>query len=169
MNINYQIFNTPHGALKLAAYDDTLVMCDWYDRKKRDTIDNRLQKKLKAIFVKKDTDALALTRQQLSEYFKANRLKFELPLNLIGTNFQQKVWQGLSRISFGQTLSYQQLAAQLSMPNAARAVANANAANALSIIIPCHRVINANGALGGYAGGLLAKESLLAHELKIKP
>jgi len=168
MKINYQIFNSPHGTLKLASYDDKLVMCDWYDRKKRDAIDNRLQKKLKTTFVKKDTDTLALTRQQLSEYFKINRLKFELPLNLIGTDFQQKVWQGLSRIPFGQTLSYRQLAAQLSMPSATRAVANANAANALSIIIPCHRVINTNGALGGYAGGLLTKESLLAHELKIK-
>jgi len=168
MKINYQIYNTPHGELKLASYDSKLIMCDWHFRKKRDTIDQRLQKNLKESFQKNDDETLALTRQQLNEYFTADRLIFELPLALIGTEFQKKVWQGLMTIPFGETLSYRQLATQLSKPNATRAVANANAANALSIIIPCHRVINTNGALGGYAGGLSTKKSLLHFEHKTK-
>lgn len=101
---------------------------------------------------------------QLNEYFQGLRSEFELPLNPEGTNFQMKVWGGLSAIPYGHTQSYKELATSISNSKASRAVGGANGKNPLSIIIPCHRVISSDGTLGGYAGGLKAKEWLLRLE-----
>ncbi|MES2995265.1 MAG: methylated-DNA--[protein]-cysteine S-methyltransferase [Verrucomicrobiota bacterium] len=105
--------------------------------------------------------------RQLDEYFTGNRRTFDVALALAGTPFQQRVWQALREIPYGQTLSYAALAARLGQPTAVRAVANANARNRIAIIIPCHRVIGANGSLTGYAGGLAAKEALLKLEVPL--
>lgn len=102
--------------------------------------------------------------RQLAEYFAGERLRFELPLAPIGTEFQQRVWQQLLAIEFGNTRSYGQLAIQLGNPKAVRAVGLANGRNPISIIVPCHRVVGSNGALTGYAGGLPVKQWLLTHE-----
>ncbi len=102
--------------------------------------------------------------QQLREYFEGTRTEFQLKLNPVGTEFQQKVWCALLQIPYGKTLSYQQLTQQLGDPKAIRAVAAANGKNPLWIIIPCHRVIGSNGDLTGYAGGLWRKKWLLTHE-----
>ncbi len=102
--------------------------------------------------------------QQIQEYFSGNRTTFQFKTHLIGTPFQQQVWQALQKIPYGKTISYLQLAKQIGNPKAIRAVANANAKNKLWIVVPCHRVIGSNGSLTGYAGGLHRKKWLLEHE-----
>ena len=107
---------------------------------------------------------LQFAEAQLAEYFAGTRDAFDLPLNAVGTAFQQRVWNALSTIPFGQTWDYAQLAHAIGQPIAARAVGMANGRNPLSIVVPCHRVIGKNGTLTGYAGGLSRKEWLLKHE-----
>lgn len=101
---------------------------------------------------------------QLGEYFGSGRRVFDVPLVPAGTPFQQEVWRALTRIEFGATTSYGALAVGIGRPRAVRAVGAANGANPIPIIVPCHRVIGANGALTGFAGGLPLKEMLLGHE-----
>ncbi|WP_017430921.1 methylated-DNA--[protein]-cysteine S-methyltransferase [Vreelandella jeotgali] len=103
-------------------------------------------------------------RTQLAEYFAGTRQAFDLPLAPAGTTFQQTVWKALGDIPFGETRGYGDIAAQLGKPTAARAIGMASGRNPLAIIVPCHRVIGANGRLTGYAGGLERKQWLLAHE-----
>ena len=102
--------------------------------------------------------------QQLEAYAAGERTPFEVPIRLRGTAFEQRVWAALQRIPFGQTRSYGQLATELGDPNLSRAVGRANGANPISILVPCHRVIGADGTLTGYAGGLSTKERLLRLE-----
>ena len=109
---------------------------------------------------------LAKVNQELDLYFKGKLERFSIPLELQGTKFQIKAWQALLKIPFGNIISYASQAKMLNKPTAFRAVANANSLNKLSIIVPCHRVIATNGALGGYAGGIERKEYLLDLELK---
>ena len=111
-----------------------------------------------------ETDLLQETLRQLAEYFSGTRREFTLPLAPRGTAFQMKVWSALSAIPYGQTRNYRDIALQIESPNAVRAVGGANHHNPISIIIPCHRVIGANGSLTGYGGGLDKKEALLALE-----
>jgi methylated-DNA-[protein]-cysteine S-methyltransferase len=102
--------------------------------------------------------------RQLEEYFAGKRRDFDLPLNLDGTEFQQRVWRALTEIPYGETRSYGELAKRIGNPNASRAVGLANGRNPVSIVVPCHRVIGADGSLTGYGGGLPRKQWLLAHE-----
>lgn len=111
-----------------------------------------------------DLDILVQTQQQLAEYFAHQRQRFDLPLNPHGTEFQQRVWQHLHEIPFGETISYGTLAQRLGQPNASRAVGAANGRNPISIVVPCHRVVASNGKLTGYAGGVDRKLWLLQHE-----
>ena len=113
------------------------------------------------------TSAVAETAvAQLGEFFAGERVDFSMPLDLRGTDFQRMVWQSLTEIPFGETVSYAEQAATLGRPTAVRAVASANGKNPVSIVVPCHRVIGSNGKLTGYAGGLDAKQWLLQHETK---
>jgi methylated-DNA-[protein]-cysteine S-methyltransferase len=114
----------------------------------------------------RNTPVLDATRVQLDEYFAGTRRDFELPLAPRGTGFQQIVWRALTTIKYGETWSYGQLARAIGRPAASRAVGAANGRNPLAIIVPCHRVIGANGTLTGYGGGLPAKKWLLQHEQK---
>ncbi len=107
---------------------------------------------------------LDTTQLQLAEYFKGKRKTFNIPVDVQGTEFQQKVWQELSKIPFGQTLSYRDVARRIKNPNAVRAVGSANGKNPICIIVPCHRVIAADGTIGGYGGGIPIKQKLLALE-----
>jgi methylated-DNA-[protein]-cysteine S-methyltransferase len=113
-----------------------------------------------------DPDARPFTAviSQLTEYFDGTRTEFDLPLALNGTPFQQTVWAALRQIPYGETESYGELAARIGRPSAARAVGLANGKNPIGIIVPCHRVIGANGSLVGYGGGITRKQSLLAFE-----
>lgn len=108
--------------------------------------------------------ALADAVQQLREYFSGKRTDFDLPLAPEGTAFQKSVWRTLSEIPYGQTISYIELAKRIGKPNASRAVGQANGRNPLPIVIPCHRVIAADGSLGGFGGGLPTKVKLLELE-----
>ncbi len=102
--------------------------------------------------------------RQLREYFAGERRHFDLPLQMHGTDFQRRVWRELTQIPFGETWSYGQLAQRLDNPGACRAVGLANGKNPIAIIVPCHRVIGADGSLTGFGGGLPRKEWLLTHE-----
>lgn len=113
---------------------------------------------------KKDVPALKLAAEQLKSYFAGLLDHFDLPLAFRGTEFQNKVWQELTKIPFGQTISYGELARRVGSPKASRAVGLANGKNPIAIIVPCHRVIGANGTLTGYGGGLPRKKKLLELE-----
>lgn len=165
MNQMYiQYFKTSYGELVLGSFNEKLCMCDWRYRRMRTTVDNRLKKGLQATFIEEDNGILKATRQQLDEYFSYKRKKFDIPLLMVGTEFQKSVWNILMQIPFGMTSSYLNLVEKIGNKKAVRAVASANGANAISIFIPCHRIIGSNGDLVGYAGGLQAKEKLLALE-----
>ncbi len=107
---------------------------------------------------------LERARDQLDEYFAGQRSHFDLPLDLVGTDFQRSVWKGLCAIGFGETISYGELARRIGNPKAVRAVGLANGRNPVSIVVPCHRVIGADGSMTGYGGGIDRKRFLLALE-----
>jgi len=163
-HINIQYFNTPVGELILGSFEGKLCLADWRYRKMRESIDNRIQKGLKAEYVEADTEVLEQARQEFLEYFDYKRKTFDTPLLMVGTDFQKSVWQGLIDTPFGTTSSYLELAKRIGNEKAVRAVATANGANSISVMIPCHRIIGSNGDLVGYAGGLDVKQKLLEIE-----
>ncbi|WP_167956996.1 methylated-DNA--[protein]-cysteine S-methyltransferase [Anaerosporobacter faecicola] len=115
-----------------------------------------------------ETLLLRETKKQLTEYFQGLRKKFSLPIALKGTPFQQKVWEALRTIPYGETCSYKDIAMQIGQPGAMRAVGGANNKNPIMIIVPCHRVIGANKQMIGFGAGIPIKEYLLAHEAKYR-
>ncbi len=165
--ITIKYHNTPIGELIIGSYDNTLCLCDWRYRKMRTSVDLRIQKGLQAEYKVGETDIINQTINQLNEYFQEKRTEFDIPLKLIGTEFQQQVWNQLMKIPYGQTSTYLQLSKDLGNEKAIRAVASANGANAISIIVPCHRIIGSDRKLIGYAGGLDAKKKLLQLERSV--
>jgi methylated-DNA-[protein]-cysteine S-methyltransferase len=153
----YTMTQSPLGYLVLTANDDGLT--GLY------TPEHRRYKS--AQMGEQGNGPFAETIQQLKEYFAGLRNVFDIRLAPQGTTFQQQVWNQLQKIPYGETRGYGQLAAALNKNGAARAVGLANGRNPISIIVPCHRVVGANGTLTGYAGGLAAKEWLLNHEKHI--
>ena len=111
-----------------------------------------------------DPGAFEEAARQLGEWFSAARTRFDLKLDLRGTDFQLRVWDALTRVPFGRTASYRDIAAAAGLPGAARAAGHAVACNPVSIVVPCHRVVGADGSLTGYAGGVERKRALLEHE-----
>jgi len=164
--INIQYYKTSYGELILGSFEEKLCMCDWRYRRMRTTVDSRLCKGLQASYIEKDNALFGRTREQLAEYFTSKRKYFDIPLFMVGTEFQKSVWNALLKIPFGKTSSYLNLADKMGNKKAVRAVANANGANAISILIPCHRIIGSKGELVGYAGGLQTKKKLLNLEQK---
>lgn len=133
----------------------------------RDSIDQRIQNGLNAEYEENNTEIIQEAICQLGQYFKGDRKTFDLPLLFVGTDFQKRVWNALIEIPFGRTETYLNLSRKLGDEKAIRAVASANGANAISIIVPCHRIIGSDGKLIGYAGGLKAKTALLKLESPI--
>ncbi len=162
--INIQYHKTKIGELILGSFDNKLCMLDFRYRRMRVAVDNRIKKGLNAEFKEHDDKVIASTRKQLAEYFDGDRKAFDLPLLMVGTDFQRSVWNALLEIPYGATATYLQLAKNIDNAKAVRAVANANGANAIGVIIPCHRIIGSNGELVGYAGGLPVKKRLLKLE-----
>ena len=158
-------YRFPCGEMMLGSFDGRLCLCDWIDSRRRASVDQRLQRILNANYVEGSSDVIEKAKYQLDEYFLSKRREFDIPLLFIGTDFQKKVWNELLNIPYGATVSYGELAGRIGMPNAVRAIANANAVNAISIIAPCHRVIGSNGSLTGYGGGLERKSFLLELEI----
>lgn len=157
-------WKSPLGELVLGVYNEQICLCDWQYRKMRLSIDNRLQQTLNATIINKEHQLHHTLITQLNEYFEGQRKEFNIPIKLVGTNFQINIWNLLLQIPYGKTCSYAELSKKYGNEKATRAVATANGANAISIIIPCHRVIGSNGTLVGYAGGLSAKSKLLKLE-----
>lgn len=163
-HISIQYYKSPVGEILLGSYDGKLCLADWRYRKMRESIDNRIQKGLKAEYVEESTEVIEETIKQMKEYFNYERKSFTIPLLMVGTEFQKTVWQGLIDTPFGTTSSYLELAKRIGNEKAVRAVATANGANSISVMIPCHRIIGSNGDLVGYAGGLDTKRKLLEIE-----
>lgn len=157
-------YHFPCGELILGSFDGKLCLCDWTDGMHNNKVNYRLQRILKALFIDGTDDVVEMARQQLNEYFRNKRREFDLPLLFVGTDFQKKVWDELSKIPYGTTVSYGDIASRLGDPKKVRAVANASAVNALSIVVPCHRVIGGDGSMTGYNGGLEKKRYLLDME-----
>ncbi|MCK4501989.1 MAG: methylated-DNA--[protein]-cysteine S-methyltransferase [Desulfuromonadales bacterium] len=162
--INIQFHQTRIGELILGSFDNRLCLLDFSYRKTRATIDNRLKRGLAAEFVEQEDAVLKQTKIELEEYLAGSREIFTTPLLMVGTDFQKSVWNGLLQVPYGTTLSYLELAKTIDNEKAVRAVASANGANAIGIIIPCHRIIESNGGIGGYAGGVEKKKLLLKLE-----
>ena len=127
----------------------------------RFSIDKRIKEGAGVDCIEESSPAIELAKVQLNEYFSGKRKVFDVSLRFIGTDFQKSVWEQLRKVAFGQTATYLDLANAMGRPKSVRAVANANGANALSIFVPCHRIIGRDGTLVGYAGGLRAKRALL--------
>jgi AraC family transcriptional regulator of adaptative response/methylated-DNA-[protein]-cysteine methyltransferase len=152
---------TPVGPLIAGATGDALVLLEFSDKKILEEPLEVLRKRFDAAVVTGSNRWLTELRNQLAEYFASQRRDFELPLQYPGTPFQEKVWSMLLKIPYGETWSYRDIADRIGDVKATRAVGAANGMNRIAIVIPCHRVVNANGELGGYGGGLWRKRILL--------
>lgn len=150
----YQLLcRSPVGLLTLSAGKSALLSIDFGDTRTSGDISNPI---------------LEQAARELSEYFAGERKKFDVPLSPAGTDFQKKVWAALETIPYGETVTYGDIAAKIGKPGAAIAVGQANSRNPIPILIPCHRVIGANGKLVGYTGGMHIKETLLTIEGSLK-
>lgn len=162
MSLQLTVMESPVGELRLIASPAGLVAVLWEHEEP-----NRVRLTEPIREVSQPTGPLAAAVAQLAEYFAASRTTFDLPLDPRGTVFQVKAWRSLATIPYGTTASYKEQAIRVGSPNAVRAVGGANGKNPLSIVLPCHRVIGANGSLTGFAGGLAAKRALLEFELRV--
>jgi AraC family transcriptional regulator of adaptative response/methylated-DNA-[protein]-cysteine methyltransferase len=157
---------TPLGPMIAASAGDAIVLLEFTDRRKLPTQFELLKRRLACVFDPRETPVIAALRRQLSEYFDERRQQFDIPVGARGTPFQTRVWTELTRIPPGTTKSYSQIARAIGRPTAVRAVARANGDNPVAVLVPCHRVIGADGRLVGYGGGLWRKERLLEIEAR---
>jgi len=157
---------TPLGTMVALADDAGLRLLEFVDRRGLEREIEQLRRRLKCVIVPGDHPTLDATAAQIARYFAGESLTFDLPVAPVGSDFQQKVWAELRRIAPGRTRSYLEMARAVGVPKAARAIGRANGSNMMCLVIPCHRVINADGSLCGYAGGLWRKQRLLEHERK---
>lgn len=158
---------TPLGPMGMIASDKELYLLDFLDGSCIEKNIRYLRQQRGFSLQDGENHITRQVKYQLSQYFLGERRTFDLPLCLIGSPFQRKAWEALTTIPFGETRSYLQQAHLVGKPKSYRAVASANGANKMAIVLPCHRVIHANGALGGYGGGLSRKQWLINHESKI--
>lgn len=156
--------DSPVGPLVTAAIDAGVIMLEFGKPSRLPLQAASLRRWFTGPLTMGEHPHLNALHSQLREYFDGLRREFTLPLVLRGTPFQLKVWQALQRIRFGATMSYVEIAREIGSPGASRAVGNANGLNRIAIVIPCHRVVNHNGGLGGYGGGLWRKRKLLELE-----
>jgi len=143
-------YDTPVGKLCIGEENGSITRVTW--------------RQLPKSYIQEETELILRCKKQLEEYFAGKRKTFDLPLAPRGTDFQQRVWKALQEIPYGETRTYGEIAAAVGNPKAARAVGMANNRNPIGIIVPCHRVVGANGKLVGYAGGMEKKEWLLELE-----
>ncbi len=157
-DVVYTYMKSPNGTILLARSDAGLTHINFQEGK---------HKVQPGVSWRREDGPLLEAIDQLRAYFDGTRQAFDLPLAPDGTSFQQKVWRALQKIPCGETITYGELAARIGRPTASRAVGAANGQNPLPIVIPCHRVIGADGKLTGYAGGLKIKKALLDHEQRV--
>ncbi len=153
--------NTPFGKILAISDEDRLYLLQFTEDKELKSKIQKLCKTTQSDIVTESSEPLRSISEELKEYFDGSSNQFKTPFHLLGTDFQKLCWMELTKIPFGQTLSYQQQATNINKPAAYRAVANANGANPLAIIVPCHRIIRNTGHLGGYSGGVHIKKHLL--------
>ena len=161
--MNIATIDSPIGPLAIGTTDDALVLLEFAEPTRLAHQLERIRQTLGELSPGR-SPLIDDTQLQLDDYFAGRRRDFDLPLRLIGTSFQMSVWNALREIPPGETRSYTDVAVAIGRPDAVRAVARANGENRLAIVVPCHRVIGANGQLVGYGGGLWRKERLLALE-----
>lgn len=159
--INTQVYHSPCGDLLLGSHTGRLCLCNWMANSR---MTERITRLLQAKYSPIPSDTTLETARQLDEYFNGERKMFNIPILFAGTDFQKRVWAELLNIPYGTTITYAEQASRIGNHRAIRAVGTANGANAISIIVPCHRVIGSNGSLTGYAGGINAKSFLLKLE-----
>lgn len=159
MTYFFDTFSTPLGKFSVAVNDNGAVVATAFGD--ASALLSRLRKNCRLV---RDLNQTAVARQQVEDYFADKRQSFDLALAAEGTEFQRQVWRALQRIPFGRTTTYGALAAKLKRPQAARAIGRANATNPICLIVPCHRVIGADGSLTGFAFGESIKRKLLDHE-----
>lgn len=164
MTLVLSILESPVGPLRLVADDRALRLVEFHDEPRANRQQKRLEEAVGVTAAAGTNGVIEQTRGELLAYFAGELSEFATPVALVGAEFQQRVWQELQRIPAGKTASYAAIARRLGKPTAARAVGAANGANPISILIPCHRVVNTGGGLGGYGGGLRRKRWLLEHE-----
>lgn len=162
--IQIQRYQSPVGELLLGSFGARLCLCDWTQGNRHERTILRLQRGLQATYETASNEATNQAASQLNEYFARRRKSFDIPLLFVGTDFQKSVWKNLLEIPYGTTLPYGELAVRMGMSRTVRAIANATGANAISIFVPCHRIIGSNHTLTGYNGGLDAKRLLLEME-----
>ncbi len=158
--------DSPLGPIIAVADEQALFLLEFVDRRGLEREIERLRQRTKCGIVPGKTAPIESIEQELQLYFTGSLSEFKTPLHLLGSPFQQGVWEALQRIPYGETFSYSQLAKSLGSPSAHRAVARANGANQIAIVVPCHRVIGLGGDLTGYGGGLARKKWLIDHENK---
>ena len=158
--------DSPLGPMLAIADEKELYLLEFVERRGLEREIERLRVKTKSAIIPGSSDPIISIEAELKLYFDGTLQVFKTPIHLIGSPFQQLVWGELMRIPYGQTRSYADQALAIGRPSAYRAVANANGANQLAIVIPCHRIINTNGDLGGYGGGIARKRWLINHEKK---
>lgn len=158
--------NTPLGQMLAIADEEKLYLLEFVACKKLNRELKLLEQRTKRDIVPGNTSIITALEAELKGYFEGTLQKFTVPLFLEGSSFQHVVWHELQKIPYGHTRSYKDIAIALGNPAACRAVARANSTNHCAIVIPCHRVINSNKQLGGYAAGVERKRSLLAHEAR---
>lgn len=159
--------DTKLGPMIAIADETSLYLLEFVDRRGLELEVERLRLKTKAAIIPGVTDPIKSITLELESYFDGKLAQFKTPLHLLGSPFQILVWNELMRIPYGQTRSYMAQAETIGKATAYRAVANANGANQLAIVIPCHRIINSNGDLGGYGGGIRRKQWLIEHEQQV--
>jgi O-6-methylguanine DNA methyltransferase len=164
MDISIQSINTPLGEMIAGAIDEGICLLEFHDRRMLPTQKSRVEKLFDGELMESEHPHFGKLRKELDEYFAAKRKTFEVPLAFPGSAFQQKVWNSLLLIPYGQTRTYAQQSELLGDKKAIRAMAKANGDNRIAIIIPCHRVIGSNGDMVGYGGKVWRKKALLELE-----
>jgi methylated-DNA-[protein]-cysteine S-methyltransferase len=159
--INIQFHKTKYAEFILGSYDNKLCLLDYKYRKMRQALDNKIRKMLNAEFTEKDDDILCKTKTQINEYFMGERTTFDIPLLMVGTEFEKDVWRSLLKVPYGQTATYSDLVSNSNNINILKSISKANGLNSIALIVPCHRIIDDNGDLVGYGGGLPLKLKLL--------
>lgn len=155
---------TPIGEMLAISDDSHLYLLEFKDCKNLEQEIDFLKRRSKSDIVESEASPLTSIKKEIEQYFQGGLKEFQTPIKLMGTNFQKQAWMALRDIPFNQKKDYQTQASSIGKPKAYRAVANANSANKLAIIVPCHRIINKDGRLGGYKGGLDRKKWLLEFE-----
>ena len=158
---------TPLGPMVVCSTEKAICLLEFADRRMLETQLTRVQKSYRTVFAPGSNGLMEQMEAELKSYFSGDLKEFETPIEAIGSDFQMAVWDRLTKIPYGETISYERMAKDIGNPKAHRAVGRANGDNRFAIVIPCHRVIRSDGSLSGYGGGVWRKKWLLDHEQKL--